>query len=322
MRSVLTTSRALGLDFQSLEQALLVFDVGSFRKAAELLGTEPSVVSRRIRVLEDEIGVSLFHRQVRGVQPTNAGLELLGRIRRIVDEGRLIVTAGRRAGEGRDGALCIGIVASIAGGGVRDLLSTFLADHPNIAFNVAEGSPREHIRDVQALRVDASIAVGQPAAPGLKTETLWTEPIVVALPASGDLAQMQSVAWDTLNGSRFLVSRTSPGPEIQDYIVQHLAALGRHPLIEPRTVGRDGLLALIGLDQGVTLVSGAEAAVSYPGVIFRPLNGEQLPFSLIWSEENDNPVLRRFMSHARRWSAARAMAEASGAALQTHDPSP
>jgi hypothetical protein len=47
------------------------------------------------------------------------------------------------------------------------------------------------------------------------------------------------------------------------------------------------------------LVGTAEAAVTYPGVVFRPLEGETLPFSAVWTDNNDNPALRRFLSLAR-----------------------
>lgn len=74
------------IDLKSLEHALLVLDHGSFRKAAESLGVRPSVVSRRVRTLEDAIGVSLFQRQSQGAQPTLAGGKILGRGRVILDE--------------------------------------------------------------------------------------------------------------------------------------------------------------------------------------------------------------------------------------------
>lgn len=58
-------------------------------------------------------------------------------------------------------------------------------------------------------------------------------------------------------------------------------------------------MAMVGLGFGVTLVSGAEAGVAYPHVAFVPLAGEVLPFSAVWSPDNDNPALRRLLSEAR-----------------------
>lgn len=309
-----------GFDVASLEQALFVLDLGSFRKAAERLCVQPSVVSRRIRAIEDVLGVDLFHRATRGAQPTGAGLKILQRARRVIDELHLIATVGRQLGQGTEGALCIGIVASIAGGRARDLLRIFLAAHPGIEFSVVEGSPRVHIGDIAALKLDAAIVVAQPEAEGCVVETLWSERIMVALSEAHPFSQQDTIEWPQLFDERFLVSRMDPGPEIQDYIVQHLSGLGRHPIVEPRTVSRDGLLALVGLEQGVTLVSSAEAAVSYPGVAFRPLNDDRLPFSLVWAETNGNPLLRRFLSLARRWASQREVER--GVNGQTPDPSP
>ena len=78
---------------------------------------------------------------------------------------------------------------------------------------------------------------------------------------------------------------------------------------------------LVGLGLGVSLVAEHWCGVSYPGVVFRPVGGEdeRVRFSLVWRPENDNPALRRFVSlarvHARK-------AASDGAASQRPDPSP
>jgi len=55
---------------------LLVADHASFSRAARVLGVRQSAVSRRIQALEDELGVSLFERQLNGVRPTIAWLSI------------------------------------------------------------------------------------------------------------------------------------------------------------------------------------------------------------------------------------------------------
>ena len=81
--------------------------------------------------------------------------------------------------------------------------------------------------------------------------------------------------------------------------MRHLVDLGRTPVVEPRAVQRGGLLGLVSLGIGISLVGTAEAAVTYPGVVFRRLEGELLPFSAVWADNNDNPALRRFLTLAR-----------------------
>jgi DNA-binding transcriptional LysR family regulator len=53
----------------------------SFRRAADELGAAPSTLSHAIRGLEDGLGVRLLNRTTRSVSPTEAGLQLLDRLR-------------------------------------------------------------------------------------------------------------------------------------------------------------------------------------------------------------------------------------------------
>ncbi len=287
------------LDLSSLEQALLVLDNGSFRKAADLLGVRPSVISRRVRALEDDIGVSLFQRQSQGVQPTSAGRHILSRARMILSDIDGLVRTAALRGSGAEGELCIGFTTSITGGTAHALLAAFIAEHPNVELAVVEGSTIEHLSKIRTLQMDVILKVGTEAIAGLDVEPLWSEPIYVALPVSDPLAAMKTVEWDQLSEARFIVTKMDPGPKVEDCVVIHLAALGRSPKLQMRAVGREGLLALVGLGLGITLVGTAEATVTYPEVVFRPLGTEMMSFSAVWAASNDNPVLRRFLSLAR-----------------------
>lgn len=54
-----------------------VIQYGSFRRAAEELNTAPSVIMRQVQLLEQEIGVKLFDRDVSDRRPTDAAQFLL-----------------------------------------------------------------------------------------------------------------------------------------------------------------------------------------------------------------------------------------------------
>src|SRR6267378_7265255 len=68
-------------DLSVLSAFLAVAEQKSFTKAAKLLGVSPSAMSHAIRGLEEDTGVRLLSRTTRSVAPTEAGEQLLARLR-------------------------------------------------------------------------------------------------------------------------------------------------------------------------------------------------------------------------------------------------
>lgn len=121
----------------------------------------------------------------------------------------------------------------------------------------------------------------------------------VVLPETHALAKKDEVSWHEIVHEKFIVMDSAPGQEIHDYLVKHVGNLGQHPRIESQFVGRDSLLTMVGLGAGLTVTSEATTATQIPGICYRPIVGEILPFNGVWSPKNDNPALRRFISIAK-----------------------
>lgn len=272
---------------------------GSFRKAATALGICQSAISRRIRDLEDEVGVSLFYRGTDGVSLTYAGQIFLLRARqglRAIHEGRRhIGTVGR----GEEGVVRIGIFSSLASGFLSDLLRSYSKDHGGVRTEFIDGNPMEHVAGIRQLRLDVAFITGTSEWNDCETAHLWSERVFAVLPEEHALAHKEMLSWHDFAGEHFIVSDVAPGPEIHDYLVQRLADLGHHPEIQPQYVGRDNLLPLVAIGRGLTLTSEATTAAQFPGVTYRPIAGEVLPFSAVWSARNDNPAFRRLLSMAK-----------------------
>ncbi len=66
----------------------------SFSRAAQVLGIQQSAVSRRVRALEDKLGVSLFERDASGIRLTEAGRRFLDRSRSALAEMSVIAVIG------------------------------------------------------------------------------------------------------------------------------------------------------------------------------------------------------------------------------------
>jgi DNA-binding transcriptional LysR family regulator len=73
-------------DLTALSSFLTVAEERSFTRAAKRLGVSPSAISHAMRGLEETIGVRLLSRTTRSVAPTEAGEQLLARLRPALTE--------------------------------------------------------------------------------------------------------------------------------------------------------------------------------------------------------------------------------------------
>ncbi|WP_293335527.1 LysR family transcriptional regulator [Parvibaculum sp.] len=287
------------IKLQHLRYFVAAAEHGSFRKAGRALDIEESAISRRIRDMEDELGASLFQRHAGGVRLTLAGQRFLKPARtalRHIDAGASEVAA---VGRSEEGHVRVGVFSSLASGFLFDLLRRFGKLHPNVRVDPIEGNPAEHVAAVRTLNLDVAFITGTKTWDGCETEHLWYERVFVVLPDDHPLANKVELGWPDLVSERFIVSDVAPGQEIHDYLVAHLADLGSHPEIHPQQVGRDNILSLVAVGRGLTLTSEATTVAQFPGIAYRQLAGEVLPFSMVWSARNDNPACRRLLSLAR-----------------------
>jgi DNA-binding transcriptional LysR family regulator len=294
------------IELRHLNYVSAAAEHGSFRKAATALGVEESAISRRIRDLEDEIGVALFIRHHSGVKLTYAGQRFVGRAREALKQVRYAMKDVRMAGSGEEGIVRIGIFSSMASGFLATLLQTYHSAHAGVRLDVIEGGPTLHIAAVRQHQIDVAFLAGRPLAVGCDMAHLWNEQVFVALSEGHPLASREELSWADLRDQHFVVSESVSGWEIHECLLKNLGEFGYHPLVERHAVYRDTLMQLVAIGRGLALTSEAMVGARFPGVVNRPLSGEVLPFCAIWSQRNDNPAFRRLLSLAKSMSSEEA----------------
>lgn len=275
--------------------------VGSFRRTAEMCQVDQSNVSRALKQLEDNIGVSLFERGHSGVRLTPAGRKFLAEVSpalELIESARRSARCMRRA---ESGLVRIGILTSLAGGFLRQLVEAYAERHPRVTIDVRDGGRRDHLAAVRGRRLDAAFVTGAEPVAGCETRELWRERMYVALPESHPLTSRPKLDWPDLKAEHFIVSRGEPGPEVHDYIVRRSADYSTYPEVEEKAALQDTLMNLVSLGQGITLASAAWTAVKIPGLVLRPLTARAdiVPFSVVWSSANENPAFMRFLQTAQ-----------------------
>lgn len=284
---------------------------GSFRRAAAVLGVQESAISRRVRDLEERLGAALFTRSSGGVQLTFSGKQFVERGRKALSQIGLARAEVAAMARGESGHVRIGIFSSLASGFLSDLIQTFGRRHGAVRLSFFDGNPAEHVAAVRQHQLDIAFITGISTWPSCESQHFWSERIFAVLPTDHPHASAPEIEFALLMDETFIVSEAAPGQEIHDYLVKRLADLGRHPDIQQQGVGRDNLMQLVALGRGLTVTSEATTGAQFPGVVFRPIVGQVLPFSGVWSPENDNPALRRLLGLARLMAAEEQKSEIS-----------
>jgi len=166
------------MDSADLQFFATVARVGSISKAAVRLDTVQSNVTQRIRRLEAELGIPLFHRHGRGVTLTPAGVQLLpyaNQIDQMLDEARRVILDDATP----TGQLRIGSMETTAAFRLPPLLVDYSGHFPAVDLSLDTGTTRSLIDDVLERRMDVAFVAGPVEHEELIAEAVLTEELVI-----------------------------------------------------------------------------------------------------------------------------------------------
>ncbi|WP_312030578.1 LysR family transcriptional regulator [Methylosinus sp. H3A] len=283
----------------------MVAEYGSFSRAARVLGVGQSAVSRRVKALEDCLGVSLFERHMSGVRLTVAGQRFIIRARAAFAEIELASKGAQAAGRGEEGTIRIGSLPSLASGFFGDLLERYRKTHPRIGLELYEGSAQDQVAMLMERRLDVTFFAEGVLAPSCDAETFWFAGICVAFPHRHPLAGCDFIDWEFVKNEHFILGREALSSGFDRLASDSITKFGGRMTLETHDVSQETVMKLVALGFGLGLVTDTNTSIRYPGVAFRPVLREdsRLGYRAVWLPGNDNPALRRFLSLARSMSA-------------------
>lgn len=156
------------LNLDQLQAFAHVVELGSFTAAADRAGLTQPAVSLQIKLLEQRLGVRLIERVGRRAQPTVAGQELLGHVRRIlqaVGDAEEAMTPHRNGTAGR---VRIGSGATASIHLLPLAIKKAKARMPGLEVTVRIGDTGDILRELEANALD--VAVVTLPAPGRSFE--------------------------------------------------------------------------------------------------------------------------------------------------------
>jgi DNA-binding transcriptional LysR family regulator len=135
-----------------------VAQCGSFRGAAKELGIAPSAVSHAVSSLEARLGVRLLARSTRSVAPTEAGAQLLERLRPALSEIDLALESAVEARDRPAGNLRLTVPRTAAHLALTPRLGAFASAYPDIVLEIVI---EDRFTDVVEGGFDAGVRLGE-----------------------------------------------------------------------------------------------------------------------------------------------------------------
>lgn len=206
------------IELKSLRCFMVVAEAGGFRRASASSGVRQSVLSRKVRDLEDALGVSVFERHREGVRLTNAGRRFLEDTRSLFAQLDRATSALQAAGAVGEGHLRLGFACSISGGFLHTLIRTWRTNHPQVALTLQDGSLQELVAAVVQRELDVTVTTGATVPPGCDMEQLWVDRIFLAVSSSNPLSARSSVSLAEIADETFIVNQCNFGVEIRDFL--------------------------------------------------------------------------------------------------------
>ncbi|WP_027584259.1 LysR family transcriptional regulator [Bradyrhizobium sp. Ai1a-2] len=290
------------LELRELRWAITASQHRSLRQAAETLSIKQSTLSRRLRILEYKLGVTLFKRTNGGTRPTIEGQEFLDAAQRIVDQTEAMTARVKNRSRGESGRLTIGIHTSLSAGNLRATLLEHRHRFPDVETHLVDGLSDHLISDLASSAIDVAFVAEPNPRWSDKSLLLWSERVVAALPANHPLTGRDVVHWGELRREPLLVSQRGPGPEFHKLLISKMGGSDLCPPLRHDVV-LDRLLSLVGVSWGILLALESATGAAYPGVTFREVHDAEGPtrlsFRAYWREDNCNPSLRPLLDLLR-----------------------
>ena len=239
-----------GIEIRHLRYFLAVYEELHFRRAAQRLHIAQPPLSRAIRTLERELGVTLFRRSGRGVEATEAGRAFAEYARHAVESFELAVAQGHRLAE-TGSTIRLGCTPYLA----TPLLQRFidaLTEEEDVKAFVAHLSGLEQVHQLRNGELDFGIVLFSEEFQGIEWVPLFPgEQLFVLLPKEHRLSKKRVVRAQDLVGETRLTTPRNINPTVYDKVRDLFAEVGYEFARTQDTVSFDPRDFLLAINQGL-----------------------------------------------------------------------
>ena len=269
------------MEFRVLQYFLAVTREGNISAAAQSLNLSQPSLSRQLRDLEEELGVTLFIRGKRRIELTEEGLILRKRASEMMQLVELTESEISEVKNNISGSLNIGAGESYSMHRITRVFYRLKTEYPNIRLNIFSGNTEDLKDKLDRGLLDFALIFTDFDRQNYHHLTLDDKEIFgVIMRRDSELAEKESVTVKDLYGKPLIVSRANGLSLFSGAQARHLQVAATYNLLyNASLMVEDGIGYAVSFDK---LVDTSETS----NLCFRPLNPEiSVQPTLIWKRE-------------------------------------
>ena len=290
------------MEMRHLRCFLAVAEELHFARAAERLHIEQSPLSRAIKELEEDLGVVLFVRTTRSTRLTRAGELFLEHVRRIFSALEQARDSVKAAANGFHGQLRVALSDGITPSRLPALLALCRQEEPEVELRFFEVPLSQQIKGLHEDLYDVGFAQSDEVGDGIATMPVWSDALMVAVPARHPLLAHKRIPLDELLRYPLVLCDPQACESHAKHVDRVLRRVDMEPLVAERVATCDLMMALVSAGFALGLTGQSHIAASREtGVVARPLALRVPPLAtyLLRLEGDPPDVLTRFIERVQ-----------------------
>lgn len=288
------------MELRHLRYFIAVAEEGSLSTAAQRrLNTSQPSLSRQIRDLESEVGVTLLERQARGVTLTAAGKVFLDHARLALLQVDAATEGARRAEQPKRLVFAMGFLAGQEVVWLPHALRILREEAPDVEITLCSKSSPELALALMRGSLDVAFLRPEVQTVGLAFRFLAKEPLIAVLPAGHRLTSCKKIRPQEL-AKEIYISSAKASPVLNSIVEDYASKVGITLKARYDAESLTAAMSLVASTGGITLIPRYAQNILTPNVVARALQGTPptIDLTLGYNEADTSPLLHRLLSRA------------------------
>mgnify|MGYP001129812626 FL=1 len=285
------------IEHRHLRYFLAVAEELHFRKAAEKLFISQPGLSRQIKQMEQDLGVTLFERNNRRVALTKTGDYLQKELQINLKNLEDILAHSKLIHHGKEGHLTLGFVGSAMLQIIPAILKQFNSKFPKVMFKLEEMDNQKQIEGLLSQEIDVGFVRLERVPRSLEIHTVLKETFCLVLPKNHPVNKRNFKNLAQFKDSPFILFDPEYSASYYEKVMQIFDGCGFAPIISHNTIHASSIYKLVENNLGVSIVPKSLQFGYDMNVKFIELDAipQRAFLSIAWSKNNRNPMLQNIL---------------------------